>query len=708
MSNQQQSGGKIKVGFKQAAAMLFPYAKSRIVEQIKSVALIIIYLILFQTVVLGIAIAQASLIAAGLALVIGGLAFFMEGLLLGLMPLGEVIGLKLPQKSKLPVILGFAFILGAGATFAEPAISVLKAAGSSVKPWDAPLLFLMLNKFSGYLVMSVGAGVGIAVMFGMIRFMYNISLKPFIYILVSFLIVFTLWSFFSENMRNITGLAWDCGAVTTGPVTVPLVLALGIGICRVVGSSGSGSSGFGVVTLASLFPIISVLILGAVLSSSVPPPMAEKEFFSAANRDKAEKLFDSREGMLGYAFQNAKEESQLALFDDDRGKMLEYVSSLKYDVDQAAAVFGAGAEAMQKWAALKGTAEQQSAVFADKSATLAAVQKFSSVMEEPLRPSELMLRNIKAAAQAIIPLSIFFLLVLTLLLREKLPRADEIFLGLGFAVIGMMLFNIGIEIGLSRLGNQVGGKVPSAFKAVELHEQRSAINGFDPGIVKTAISPAGELESFFYVKGKTGYSQLPFKEEQHNPETKQYNFTPTRGPLFGAEGALSGIIVALIFAFALGYGATLAEPALNALGITVEELTVGAFKKSLLMQAVALGVGVGIALGVAKIVWNIPLIWMLGPPYILLLIITKISTEEFVNIGWDSAGVTTGPITVPLVLAMGLGIGGQVGVVEGFGILSMASVCPILSVLMVGLMVTKKRKAALQENAATERAEVAA
>jgi hypothetical protein len=708
MGNQQQSGGKIKVGFKQAAGMLFPYAKSRILDQVKSVALIIIYLILFQTVVLGIAIAQASLIAAGLALVIGGLAFFMEGLMLGLMPLGEVIGLKLPQKSKLPAILGFAFILGAGATFAEPAISVLKAAGSSVKPWDAPLLFLMLNKYSGYLVMSVGAGVGIAVMFGMIRFMYNISLKPFIYILISFLIVFTLWSFFNENMRNITGLAWDCGAVTTGPVTVPLVLALGIGICRVVGSSDSGSSGFGVVTLASLFPIISVLILGTVLSTSVPDPMSEAEFFSAASRDKAQNLFDSREGMLGYAFQNAKAESQLALFDGDRAKMLEFVSGLKHDVDQAAAVFGAGTETLQKWAALKGTADQQSAVFADKTATLAAVQKFSSVMEEPVRPFELILRNIKAAAQAIIPLSIFFLLVLTVLLRERLPRADEVFLGLGFAVIGMMLFNIGIEIGLSRLGNQVGGKVPSAFKAVELHEQRSAINGFEPSIVKTAISPTGELESFFYVKGKNGYSQLPFKEEQLNAETKQYNFTPTRGPLFGAEGALSGIIVALIFAFVLGYGATLAEPALNALGITVEELTVGAFKKSLLMQAVALGVGVGIALGVAKIVWNIPLIWMLGPPYILLLVITKISTEEFVNIGWDSAGVTTGPITVPLVLAMGLGIGGQVGVVEGFGILSMASVCPILSVLLVGLTVTKKRKAALQDNSAVERKEVAA
>jgi hypothetical protein len=106
--------------------------------------------------------------------------------------------------------------------------------------------------------------------------------------------------------------------------------------------------------------------------------------------------------------------------------------------------------------------------------------------------------------------------------------------------------------------------------------------------------------------------------------------------------------------------------------------------------------------------FNIPLIWMCGPPYILLLVITKLSTEEFVNIGWDSAGVTTGPITVPLVLAMGLGIGAQVGVVEGFGILSMASVCPILSVLSVGMIVTAKRNAAVQASSDDDSTESAA
>jgi hypothetical protein len=70
------------------------------------------------------------------------------------------------------------------------------------------------------------------------------------------------------------------------------------------------------------------------------------------------------------------------------------------------------------------------------------------------------------------------------------------------------------------------------------------------------------------------------------------------------------------------------------------------------------------------------------------------SSEDFVNFGWDSAGVTTGPITVPLVLAMGLGIGAKTGAIDGFGVLSLASVGPIITVLTVGLLVRKKPKSA--------------
>jgi predicted Na+-dependent transporter len=155
-----------------------------------------------------------------------------------------------------------------------------------------------------------------------------------------------------------------------------------------------------------------------------------------------------------------------------------------------------------------------------------------------------------------------------------------------------------------------------------------------------------------------------------------------------------GKIVTMLFAFFLGYGATLAEPALNAMGETVEDVTVGVFKKKLLMQVVAIGVGLGIAAGVAQMAFeSLDLTMLLVPPYLLLLVLTLLSSEDFVNFAWDGAGVTTGPITVPLVLAMGLGIGANVpGVIDGFGILALASVGPILTVLAVGLVVSRSRK----------------
>jgi len=701
----QQAAGKIKISFGQAFGLLAPYVKDRVMGQIKSVWLIILYLIFFQTVILGIRIVDASAIAIGIALVVAGLTFFMEGLFLGLMPLGELVGVKLPQKSTLPVILTFALVLGFLATLAEPAIQVLQVAGRAVKPWEAPLLFLLLTKYSHILVYSVGVGVGIAVAFGMLRFYYNWSLKPFIYILVGGLVVLTTWAFFDQNMLTITGLAWDCGAVTTGPVTVPLILALGIGICRIVGSAESGAMGFGVVTLASLFPILTVLLLGAFLLGSVPKPMTEGDFFKKENRKTAETLFDNKDKMVHYVFSNASIESQVAYFNGSKERMIEYLEELSRNESKRKGVFGDDPDALKRWAILLGTEEQRYSVFGSLDAVKKAVTRYSLSAKKAIDAPDLLVRNSIVAVKAIGLLTLPLFLVLFFLLREKLPRPDEILLGLLFTILGMGIFSIGIELGLAKLGNQVGNMVPSSFKTIQLLEEKRNISSFDPDLVESAISPEGKKLDFFYAKIGGDYIPLPYDEKGFDPVTKQYMFTPTKGPLFGSEGSFWGIAVVLLFAFIMGYGATLAEPALNALGLTVEELTVGTFKKSLLMQAVAIGVGVGIALGVAKIVWDIPLLWLLAPPYLLLIPITKLSTEEFVNIGWDSAGVTTGPITVPLVLAMGLGIGSQVGVVEGFGVLAIASVCPILSVLVVALRINMKRKAALTEAVQTEKDE---
>ena len=144
-------------------------------------------------------------------------------------------------------------------------------------------------------------------------------------------------------------------------------------------------------------------------------------------------------------------------------------------------------------------------------------------------------------------------------------------------------------------------------------------------------------------------------------------------------------MIALAFAWFLGYGATIAEPALNALGVTTNELTNGVFKKKTLIYAVSVGVAFGIALGLARLIFDLPLLWLIVPGYLVAIVLTYLSDETFVNVAWDSAGVTTGPITVPLVLAMGLGFGNATNAVEGFGILCMASIGPIIAVLTTGI-----------------------
>lgn len=515
--------------------LIQPYISVRLMDQIKAVVPLAVYLFLFQIVILRQYLVDSWIITAGLISVIIGLMFFMEGLKVGLMPFGETIGTVLPTKSPLPVVLTIAFLLGIGVTFAEPAISALQTAGSIVEVHNAPYLYALLNNWTFALVLVVGMGVGIAAVLGTLRFIYGWSLKPLIFATVFPTLAITFYIMRDPDLDKVLGLAWDCGAVTTGPVTVPLVLSLGIGIAAAAGKGRSSLSGFGIVTLASLLPVLGVELLAMVLAETTT----------------ADSII------------------------------------------------------------------QNAAATTNAAATLGWYQQTPWV-------------EILLGIRAIVPLVIFLWLVMKFILHENLRHRVITAYGISLCVLGMIIFNVGLSYGLAKLGDQSGGMVPAAF---------------------------------------TELSQV------------------TGSPLYSA---LVGIIIAALFAWFLGFGATLAEPALNALGLTVENLTNGAFKKAMLMYAVSVGVACGIAIGVLKIIFAWPLAWLLIPGYGLALILTLLSTEEFVNIAWDSAGVTTGPVTVPLVLAMGLGFGNAVGAVEGFGILSMASICPILAVLTTGLWVQWK------------------
>ena len=524
---------KVDLTAKQAFNLLAPYCSSRIMEQVKAVVPLAAYLMIFQLLVLRHPIEAALVLCFGLIAVIIGLAVFMEGLSTGLMPFGTIIGDNLPKKASMPVVLLIIGILGVGVTFAEPAIGALQAFGSSVDVMAAPYLYEILNNWTLPLVLMVGGGVGLAAILGTIRFVRGWSLKPMIYGALLPVMLLTVYAWIDPNLKSILGLAWDCGAVTTGPVTVPLVLSLGIGIANAAGKGDSSLSGFGVVTMASLFPILAVLILSIFVSFTISP----QEIIAAAN------------------------------------------------------------------------------------ASVNIVQATPTIWDKTP------LVEIVLGVRSILPLVLFLMAVLFLVLKSSLPNKTITIYGLALSIIGMCIFNIGLTYGLGAIGAQTGSVLPAAFM------------------------------------------ELPISQ-----------FSPIYPELVG-------LAIVISFAFLLGFGATLAEPALNALGVTVQNLTNGAFKKAMLMYSVASGVAIGIALGIAKLVLGFDLMLVLLPLYGVGILLTIISSEEFVNVAWDSAGVTTGPVTVPLVLAMGLGLGNAVSAVEGFGILSLASICPIIAVLTMGVSI---------------------
>jgi len=605
---------RYKLGFGDTLRIVWPYVKRNFMNQVEGIWFIVTYLIVFQLLVLQLPIVYASMIAVGIFIVALGLMFFMEGLRLGLMPLGEEIGSVLPKNSRMPVILVFAFLLGAGATFAEPAIAVLKAAGSGVKATDAPLLYSLLNDFSGQLVSSVGVGVGFAVMLGVLRFFFAWPLKYMAMPAVAMLLGISFYFYQIPVLNDVLGLAWDCGAVTTGPVTVPLVLALGIGVCRVVssGSGGGGHSGFGIVTLASLFPILAVLLLSLYHYNA-------DDYWGAENY----------EGDVTVAtaapLEDEKPQMEKALEPISMIEFGAYLQDGQLPSDYELEFRGGEAQLVDGKIELANPEVVIQKLY-KREFTVTGGESWDS--STPL--ADQLWQSLTDALRAIIPLCLFLYIVLRMVLKQRLAQPGDVGIGVTFALVGMALFGLGIALGLTPLGGQLGSNVPVAFAEI-----------------------------------------LP------------WGLDHVEGPLFDGHW---GKFAAIGFAFFLGYGATLAEPALNALGDTVERITVGAFRKKLLMQSVALGVAVGIAAGVLKMAYNLPLFWMLAPSYSLVLVLTFFAPHSFVNFSWDSAGVTTGPITVPLVLAMGLGVGANVpGVSDGFGILALASVGPILTVLTVGL-----------------------
>jgi hypothetical protein len=179
-----------------------------------------------------------------------GIYLFLLGVEVGLSPVGEMVGQSLSKTGKLSLILGFGFLLGFVVTIAEPGVQVLSNQVEFVSGGEVPGVVLLL---------FVSLGVGIFVALSLLRMIFNISLLKLLgagYLVIFILALLTPTSF--------VPIALDAGGATTGAMAVPFILALGVGVTSVLSKKAKSSESFGLIALASVGPVIAVLLLGVI------------------------------------------------------------------------------------------------------------------------------------------------------------------------------------------------------------------------------------------------------------------------------------------------------------------------------------------------------------------------------------------------------------------------------------------------------------
>ena len=222
-----------------------------LVEVLYAILPITLIIVLLQLTLIHMPMAQFAQLLMAVVMSVVGLALFLFGVKLGLLPLGESLGSYLPDR-KFYVILIFGFLLGFVITAAEPDVRIF---ASQIERASENMTSRNL------LVYSISLGVGISIVLAMLRTIFDLKL---VYLLAPcYALVFAL-SFFVPP--DYVSIAFDSGGVTTGPITVPFLIALNVGVVAVLSGRSSVSQGFGLVALASVGPVIAVMILG-VLSS---------------------------------------------------------------------------------------------------------------------------------------------------------------------------------------------------------------------------------------------------------------------------------------------------------------------------------------------------------------------------------------------------------------------------------------------------------
>lgn len=224
-------------------------------------------------------------------------------------------------------------------------------------------------------------------------------------------------------------------------------------------------------------------------------------------------------------------------------------------------------------------------------------------------------------------------------IRKKIPNLKRVLIGFFYVVFGLALFLQGLEDALFPIGKLMAAQLT------------------DPEFIRQSfISP---ISSAMASSSEAAAQSVEFHWNQY--------------------------FWVYVFAFTIGFSTTIAEPSLLAVAIKANEVSAGSIGIWGLRIAVAIGVAFGIALGSWRIVTGLPLHWFIISGYVIVVIQTFFSPKLIIPLAYDSGGVTTSTVTVPIVAALGIGLAAKVPgrseLLDGFGLIAFASLFPIISVL---------------------------
>jgi hypothetical protein len=234
---------------------------SRLWEAVRDLLPIVVVVVGFQTLVLRQPFPNVAELIVGALFVVFGLMLFVQGLEMGLFPIGEAMAYAFAKKGSLAWLLIFGFLLGFSTTVAEPAL--IAVAGEAAEVASAagyiPSDESVQSTYALQLRLTVALSVGVAIVIGIFRILKG---WPIHWLIIGGYVTVVGVTFVAPE--SIVGIAFDSGGVTTSTVTVPLVTALGVGLATSIRGRDPLIDGFGMIALASLTPMIFVMLFGIV------------------------------------------------------------------------------------------------------------------------------------------------------------------------------------------------------------------------------------------------------------------------------------------------------------------------------------------------------------------------------------------------------------------------------------------------------------